>query len=351
MLTLITGANGFIATHCIATLLRAGHSIRGTVRSAEKATATLSALNAAGVPHLETSLDLVVVPDPTDLAQFLPAAAGCDAILHLASAFTYDAEPGQFEERLLRPAIQGTRVACEAAKQCGSVKKLVIMSSFAAVYDAALGLQPGKVYTEEDWSPLGYAEGRDTDNVAVAYRASKVLAERTAWTYIKENDVDFQLVTLCPGMVFGKMIHPISSLKYLNASNGIVWEVAKGGNEIPPTKAPVWVDVQDLAETCLRALTVDLPSHQRFLVTEGPYDTQEIADVVREDIPAASKRVAVGSPGARIRDMHYSCDSGKVKRMLGLRFRDLRESIVPLVEQLYAMEEGERKDGLSAAVL
>lgn len=66
---------------------------------------------------------------------------------------------------MLRPAIQGTRVACEAAKQCGSVKKLVIMSSFAAVYDAALGLQPGKVYTEEDWSPLGYAEGRDTDNV------------------------------------------------------------------------------------------------------------------------------------------------------------------------------------------
>ncbi|XRM46514.1 hypothetical protein ABZX51_009545 [Aspergillus tubingensis] len=289
MLTLITGANGFIATHCIATLLRAGHSIRGTVRSAEKATATLSALNAAGVPHFETSLDLVVVPDPTDLAQFLPAAAGCDTILHLASAFTYDAEPGQFEERLLLPAIQGTRVACEAAHQCESVKKLVIMSSFAAVYDAALGLQP---------------------ETAVAYRASKVLAERTAWTYIKENDVDFQLVTLCPGMVFGKMIHPIPSLEYLNASNRIVWDVAKGGSEIPPTKAPVWVDVQDLSETCLRALTVDFPSHQRFLVTEGPYDTQEIADVVREDIPAASRRVAVGSPGTRMRDTHYSCDSG-----------------------------------------
>ena len=72
----------------------------------------------------------------------------------------------------------------------------------------------------------------------MAYRASKVLAERTAWTYIKENEVDFQLVTLCPGMVIGKMIHPISSLEYLNASNRIVWDVAKGGSEIPPTKAP-----------------------------------------------------------------------------------------------------------------
>ncbi|GKZ58781.1 hypothetical protein AnigIFM49718_004617 [Aspergillus niger] len=351
MLTLITGANGFIATHCIATLLRAGHSIRGTVRSAEKATATLSALHAAGIPHLDTSLELVVVPDPTDLAQFLPAAAGCDAILHLASAFTYDAKPGQFEERLLRPAIQGTRVACEAADQCERVRKLVIMSSFAAVYDAALGLQPGKVYMEEDWSPLGFEEGSNTDNVAVAYRASKVLAERTAWAYVKENNVDFQLVTLCPGMVFGKMIHPITSLEHLNASNRIVWEVAKGGSDIPPTKAPVWVDVQDLSETCLRVLMVDLPSHQRFLVTEGPYDTQEIADVVRGDIPAASGRVAVGRPGMRIRDTHYSCDSGKVKRVLGVQFRGLRESIVPLVEQLYAMEEGERRDAPSAAAL
>ena len=103
----------------------------------------------------------------------------------------------------------------------------------------------------------------------------------------------------------------------------------------------VWVDVQDLADTCLRALTTTLSSHQRFLVTEGAYDTQEIADVLREAIPAARERVAVGSPGHRIRDSHYACDAGKVKQMLGVRFRGLRESIVPLVEQLYAMEAAE----------
>ncbi|RAH50412.1 NAD(P)-binding protein [Aspergillus brunneoviolaceus CBS 621.78] len=338
MLTLVTGANGFIAAHCIAALLRAGHSVRGTVRTPQKASATVAALLAAGVAPLDR-LEIIVVADPADLQQFAPAVAGCDAILHLASAFTYDAQPGQFEQRLLLPAIQGTTVACEAAHRFPTVRKLVIMSSFAAVYDAAQGLQPGRIYTEEDWSPLGYEEGRDTENVAIAYRASKVLAERAAWTYVKEHAVDFQLVTLCPGMVFGEMIHPIPSLEQLNASNRIVWEVAQGGREaLPPTKAPVWVDVQDLAGTCLRALTTTLPSHQRFLVTEGAYDTQEIADVLREAVPAARERVAVGSPGHRIRDTHYACDAGKVKQMLGVQFRGLRESIVPLVEQLYAME-------------
>jgi hypothetical protein len=41
-------------------------------------------------------------------------------------------------------------------------------------------------------------------------------------------------------MVFGKMIHPISSLSQLNASNQIVWSVLSAGRDgdIPPTKAP-----------------------------------------------------------------------------------------------------------------
>jgi nucleoside-diphosphate-sugar epimerase len=74
----------------------------------------------------------------------------------------------------------------------------------------------------------------------IAYRASKVVAERAAWNYIRNNQVHYQLMTLCPGMVFGRMIHPISSLLHLNASNQIIWQVLSAGKdgEVPPTKAP-----------------------------------------------------------------------------------------------------------------
>ncbi|CEL11637.1 hypothetical protein ASPCAL14737 [Aspergillus calidoustus] len=340
MLILITGANGFIATHCIALLLSTTrHCIRATVRSSGKATATISALHAAGIPSTATEprLQLVVVPDPTDAAQFTPAVKDCDAVLHLASAFTYDAEPGEFEEKLLIPAVRGTETVCAAAAKEASVKRVVVMSSFAAVYDAAKGLQPGRVYTEEDWSPLSYEEGRDAKNVAIAYRASKVVAERAAWDFIATHNVGYTLVTLCPGMVFGRMIHPIDSLNSLNASNQIVWDVLKA-NEIPPTKAPVWIDVEDLALVSLRALTTSLSGHERFLVTEGPYDTQEIADVVRESFLEYRDRVPVGNPGQRMRDTHYGCDSSKVTRVLDVEFRNLRESIVPLSRQLFEME-------------
>lgn len=79
-----------------------------------------------------------------------------------------------------------------------------------------------------------------TNRQATAYRASKVVAEKAAWDFIRENPVDYTLVTLCPGMVFGEMIHPISSMSQLNASNQIVWGVLSAGEEgeIPPTKAP-----------------------------------------------------------------------------------------------------------------
>lgn len=64
-----------------------------------------------------------------------------------------------------------------------------------------------------------------------------MIAEKAAWDYVRDHEVSYQLVTLCPGMVFGKMIHPIESISQLNVSNGIVWDVLKGSG-IPPTKAP-----------------------------------------------------------------------------------------------------------------
>jgi nucleoside-diphosphate-sugar epimerase len=100
----------------------------------------------------------------------------------------------------------------------------------------------------------------------------------------------------------------------------------------------VWVDVEDLAETTLRTLTFSGTGHERFLVTQSSYDTQEVADIIRSRLPG-SQRVPVGEPGKRIADTHYSCDSSKAQMLLGMQFRSLEESIVPLAEQLYSMEK------------
>ena len=89
---LVTGANGFIAAHCIARLLQSNLLVRGTVRSAAKAEATRAALISAGIDV--TNLELVAVPDLMDAGEMASVMVDCDAVLHLASAFTYDAKPG-----------------------------------------------------------------------------------------------------------------------------------------------------------------------------------------------------------------------------------------------------------------
>jgi nucleoside-diphosphate-sugar epimerase len=99
----------------------------------------------------------------------------------------------------------------------------------------------------------------------------------------------------------------------------------------------VWIDVEDLAETSLKALTFPEIKHERFLVTQGSYDTQEIADIIRRRLPETHK-APVGEPGERLAHTHYSCDSSKTQRVLGVKFRGLEESIVPLAEQLYELE-------------
>ena len=157
-LVLVTGGNGFIAAHCIASLLRANHHVRATVRSNEKAEATREALAFARVENLDR-LEFAVVPDPTNLKAFSATLGGCHAILHLASAFNYNAAPGEFEEKLMIPAVKGTQTVCEAAKLNPNVRRVLIMSSFASVYDASLGPQPGVAYTEKDWCPLTYEDG------------------------------------------------------------------------------------------------------------------------------------------------------------------------------------------------
>ncbi|KAJ5761760.1 uncharacterized protein N7511_005142 [Penicillium nucicola] len=337
-LVLVTGGNGFIAAHCISTLLRSNYRVRATVRSFEKGEATHESLSAAGVVNLSL-LEFAIVSDPTDLKVFAAQLDGCQAILHLASAFNYDVVPGEFEEKLMIPAVKGTQVVCSAARLYPNIRRVVIMSSFASVYDASLGLQPGRVYTEDDWCPLAYEDGVNASMVPIAYRASKVVAERAAWDYIRDNPVQYQLMTLCPGMVFGRIIHPISSLSQLNASNQIIWQVLNAGKdaEVPPTKAPVWIDVEDLAETSLKSLIFSGTGNERFLVTQGSYDTQEVADIIRSGVQDRN-RAPVGEPGKRIADTHYSCDSSKAQELLGVKFRTLKESIIPLAHQLYEME-------------
>jgi nucleoside-diphosphate-sugar epimerase len=60
----------------------------------------------------------------------------------------------------LQPAIRGTLEILESAQKAGTVARIVITSSFAALQDYAKGVRPGYTYSVKDWCPLTYEDGK-----------------------------------------------------------------------------------------------------------------------------------------------------------------------------------------------
>ncbi|XWW95803.1 hypothetical protein V2A60_003771 [Cordyceps javanica] len=352
-LVAVTGANGFIAQHCIAALLAKGYRVVGTVRSEAK---TESVRQAHGA---HPKLSVVTVGDITDAGRYRDVLGPLSpsAVLHLAAPFRYDAT--DFERDLMVPAVRGATAVLEACAGIRSVKRVVHTSSFACIYDAAAGPRPGKRYTADDWSPLTYRDGVDAPDAPTAYRASKTAAERAAWRFMDDDVannqvVGFDLVSLCPAMVFGPFLAKSRprAIADVNTSNRIVWAAVSAGRDgpVPPTRGPVWVDVRDVADAHVRALVVPEAGGRRYLLAQGVYCNQELADVARRVVPAATAppqsqsqslhdRIPLGEPGRREADTHFGVDASETERVLGISWRGLDDCLRALVPQLFEIEE------------
>lgn len=361
-LVLVTGANGFIAQHCIALLLKRGYRVVGTARTADKAKLVEQ------THHHHPCLSVVVVADITSRESYLSVIRDSEpvAVVHMASPFSYDVKPSDFEATVMKPAVDGTLALLGAAAKSGAscVRRVVLTSSLACVLDPALGRGAGMTYTAEDWSPLTYEDGVVAADAPSAYRASKTTAERAAWDFVAREKPAFDLVSLCPGMVFGPWLEGAGprTLEEVNTSNRIVWDVLSAGGDarVPATRAPVWVDVRDAAAAHVGALSGAEVGGKRYVVVSGVYCNQEIADLCRGDHAAGTeksscrggismtdeerRRVPVGQPGKREAHLHFAVDDGSRAEMeLGIGgWRGLGECLEDLVPQLLAVERGLR---------
>uniref|UniRef100_A0A0D9X677 NAD(P)-binding domain-containing protein n=1 Tax=Leersia perrieri TaxID=77586 RepID=A0A0D9X677_9ORYZ len=120
----VTGAGGFIASWLVKLLLEKGYTVRGTVRNPDD-----DAKNAhlRALPGAAEQLTLVRA-ELLDKESLAAAFAGCEGVFHTASPITDD--PAQMVE----PAVSGARNVINAAADAGSIRRVVMTSSFGAVY-------------------------------------------------------------------------------------------------------------------------------------------------------------------------------------------------------------------------
>ncbi|MFL5349608.1 MAG: SDR family oxidoreductase [Hyalangium sp.] len=340
---LVTGGSGFIGSHCILQLLAAGHQVRTTVRSLKREGDVRSMLKQGGTePGDRLSF---VAADLTSDAGWPEAVAGCEYVLHVASPFP-PAVP-KHEDELIVPAREGALRVLRASRAAG-VKRVVLTSSFAAI---GYGEQPhDKPFTETNWTAI--------DDHVSAYVKSKTLAERAAWDFIaKEGGLELSVVN--PVGVLGPILGPDYS-----TSIHLVKRMLDGALPGCPKLYFGVVDVRDVADLHIRAMTHPAAKGERFISVAGDFMSMlDIAKVLKARMGAVARKVpsfqlpnwlvriaAMRDPAIRQfvpqLGKKKNATNEKARRMLGWAPRSNEESIVATAESLVQL--GLLKDTASA---
>jgi nucleoside-diphosphate-sugar epimerase len=178
---------------------------------------------------------------------------------------------------LIVPAREGALRVLRFARDA-DVKRVVLTSSFAAV---GYGREPqSKPFNEADWT--------DPDREDVfPYQKSKIIAERAAWDFIAKEGGGLELSVVNPVGVFGPVLGPDYSTSIL-----VVQRLMDG---TMPGVPRVWfgiVDVRDVADLHLRAMTHPAARGERFLAVAGDFmSLLEVAQVLKRRMGDAARRV------------------------------------------------------------
>jgi len=270
-LVLITGGSGFVGSHCIVAALRQGFQVRTTVRSMARAGEVRAMVTAGGQDGAAVE---VVTADLTSDAGWTDAVAGVDSVLHVASPFPVGVPSDPAE--LIVPARDGALRVLRAAAAAG-VRRVVQTSSFAAVgYGHAPRALP---FTEEDWTDLSGARP------VPAYPTSKTLAERAVWDFAARHPA-LEVATVNPVGILGPA---------LGRDTGTSLEMVKrllGGVPGVPDLSFGVVDVRDVADLHLLAMTRPEAPGERFLATSGDFmSALDMARVLRAGLGDRARRV------------------------------------------------------------
>jgi nucleoside-diphosphate-sugar epimerase len=271
---LVTGGSGFIGAHCLLQLLTAGYQARTTVRSLKRKDDVLAMLTQGGWSGPEDQLTFAVADLQAD-AGWAEAVSGCDYVLHVASPFP--ASLPKHEDDLIIPARDGALRVLRASRDSG-VKRVVLTSSYAAIgYGHGTQTRP---FDETDWTDLSHGD-------VPPYQKSKTLAERAAWDFIAQDGGGLELAVVNPVGVFGPLLGPDYSTSIL-----LVQRLMNGTVPGLPRFSIGVVDVRDVADLHLRAMTDPKARGERFLAVAGPAMTPiDIARTLKAGMGAAADRV------------------------------------------------------------
>ena len=264
---LVTGGSGYLGGWCVIELLRRGYTVRTTVRSLSREPQVRAAVGSEVDPGDRLT---VLAADLTSDEGWAEAVDGCAYVLHVASPFP-PKQPKDPDE-LIVPAREGTLRVLRASLDAG-VKRVVVTSSVAAIRLAdGAAVRP---LDERDWT--------DPNNQGLTpYVRSKTIAEQAAWDLVRERGQEDRLSVVNPGAIIGPVLN--DDLSY---SLQAVQRLLDGVPGVPRLGFSL-VDVRDVADLELRAMTAPEAGGERFIATTQFLWMGEMGEVLRERLGEAA---------------------------------------------------------------
>lgn len=268
---LVTGGSGFIGSWAIVELLKRGYVVRTTVRSLNKE----QQVRAKIATEVESGDRLTFfAADLTSDAGWDTAVAGCDYVLHVAAPVGVDAphDPDELIVPTRDGALRVIRAACRA-----NVRRVVLTSAIEACRPP-MG-SPDGVSDETRWTDTGDAK-------LGPYRLAKTLAERAAWNFMTRQSGPTTLTTILPSAVTG----PILGADNLHSVQ-LVQRMLNGSLPRYPRLGFCIVDVRDVVDLHIRAMTTPEAAGERFIAASDWMWMADVAHVLRSALGANAKKV------------------------------------------------------------
>lgn len=191
----VIGGTGFVASLLVKLLLQKGYAVNTTVRNPgdQKKISHLLVLQSCDLKIFQADL--------THEGSFEAAVAGCELVFHVATPVHFASEDP--ENDMIKPAIQGTLDVLKACVKAKTVKRVVLTSSAAAVTINELN-GTSLIMDEKNWTDVEFLTSQKPPTWG--YPVSKTLAEKAAWKFAEENNLD--LITVLPSLMAGPSLTP-----------------------------------------------------------------------------------------------------------------------------------------------